>query len=151
MNPGDVENFLSLFLPLSNLEIQGVDNTTRLRSRNRQNQRSQQPGIPCDMMMDEKYIIVYAQIPGVNKEDILVDIYNTQLTISFEKTKPYENTEMLLSDIVYGNSSRTITLPICITRRDAIAVSFKNGILKIKINKHVEEQNRFSVSVSEEV
>lgn len=103
--------------------------------------------VPVDIVNDEKTIYIYAEIPGVSKESIDVDFYNNKLTITVEKSRPYENPEM--SEIKYGHCERTLTLPICVTRKDAVAVSYNNGILKVKINKLVEEENKFSVKITE--
>jgi HSP20 family protein len=102
---------------------------------------------PVDIVNEENVIYIYAEIPGVTKESIDVDFYNNKLTISADKNRNYENPEM--SEIKFGRCERTLTLPICVTRKDAVAVSYNNGILKIKINKLVEEENKFSVKIGE--
>ena len=101
------------------------------------------PKIPVDIVNEEKSIYIYAEMPGVNKESIDVDFYNNKLTIIAEKARPYEVPG--ISEIFYGNLERTLSLPICVTRKDAVTVSYDKGILKVKINKLVEEENRFSV------
>lgn len=103
--------------------------------------------IPIDVVNEEKTIYIYAEIPGVSKESINIDFFNNKLTISVEKVKPYENPEV--KEIKFGTFERTLTLPICITKREAVSVSYSNGILKVKINKLVEEENKFSVRLSE--
>jgi HSP20 family protein len=103
--------------------------------------------IPVDIVNEEKIIYIYAELPGVTKETIDVDFYNNKLTISAEKNRSYENPEM--SEIKFGRYERTLTLPICVTRKDAVIVCYNNGILKIKINKLVEEENKFSVKISD--
>jgi HSP20 family molecular chaperone IbpA len=99
--------------------------------------------IPYDMFSDEKTIYIYAEIPGVEKENIDVDFYNNKITIKVEKNRPYEPPQN--SQIVYGKFENEITLPLCITKRETVSVSCNNGILKIKINKFVEEENKFSI------
>lgn len=96
-----------------------------------------------DMFSDEKTIYIYAEIPGVEKENIDVDFYNNKITIKVEKNRPYEPPQT--SQIVYGKFENEITLPLCITKRETVSVSCNNGILKIKINKFVEEENKFSI------
>ena len=103
--------------------------------------------IPIDIVNEEKTIYIYVEIPGVSKENMDIDFYNNKLTISAEKNKPYENPEM--AEIKFGHFERTLTLPICVTRKDAVSVSYNNGILKIKINKLIEEENKFSIKISE--
>jgi len=114
------------------------------RNFNSVNNRPQQSGkIHIDIVNEEKTIYVYAEIPGVYKENIDIDFYNNKLSISADKSRPYDTPEM--SEIKFGKCERTLTLPICVTRKDAVSVTYNNGILKIKINKLIEEENKFSV------
>jgi HSP20 family molecular chaperone IbpA len=99
--------------------------------------------IKIDIVNEENTIFVYAELPGVNKEDIEVDFYNNKLTISAEKKRTYASPE--ISEIKYGKYERILTLPICITARETVIVTHDNGVLKIQINKLIEERNRFSV------
>jgi HSP20 family protein len=104
---------------------------------------------PVDMVSDEKNVYIYAEMPGASSEKINIDIYNNKLTISCEKTKIYPSSHQ--SEIQYGNFSRVITLPLCITNPDTVKSAYVNGVLKIRIDKQVEERNRFSFKPTEEV
>ena len=99
--------------------------------------------IPVDIVNDEKSIYIYAEMPAVTKESILIDIYNNKVTISSEKVKPYDTATT--SEIKYGKIERVVTLPICVTKKEAVTSIYNNGILRIKINKLLEEENRFVV------
>lgn len=99
--------------------------------------------IPVDIVNEENIIYIYAEIPGVNKENIDIDVFNNKLTIIAEKIKTYENPSV--SEVRFGRFERTLNLPICITRKDTVSVTYTNGLLKIKINKLVEEENKFSI------
>ncbi len=102
--------------------------------------------IPIDIINEEKTIFIYAEIPGVTKENINVDFYNNKMTINAEKVRTYHNGE--IAEIKFGKFERAITLPICVTKRETVAVSYENGILKIKITKLFEEENKFSLGVN---
>lgn len=102
--------------------------------------------ILVDIINEEKIIYVYAEIPSVSRENIDVDFFNNKLTIGVKKDRTYAQPSV--SEIGYGRYERSITLPICITRQDTVSVSLTNGILEIKINKLIEEENRFSVRVA---
>lgn len=101
--------------------------------------------IPIDMVEEEKTIHIYAEIPGVTKENIKIDCYNNKMTISAEKVRAYESPSP--SELKYGRLHREITLPICVTKPDTVAVNYDNGVLRIRINKFVEEENRFSIQL----
>lgn len=133
-----VDNFVSMLRPV----IRNV-----LGTNTRMSNRQQINKILVDIVQEEKIIYIYAEIPGVNKEDIDVDFYNNKLTITVERTRVYN--EPNVSEIRYGRYERTLTLPICVTKREAVNVSYANGILKIKINKLLEEENKFSIKPSE--
>ena len=136
-------DFLTDFVDmLGGPSLRGVLNTSGTRPQSRI-----PPKIAVDIVNEEKTIYIYAELPGISKENIEVDFYNNKLTISAEKVKVYENPG--ISEIYYGNLERTLTLPICVTRKDAVSVCYNNGILKIKINKLVEEENHFSVRLTE--
>lgn len=101
--------------------------------------------IPIDMINEEKTIYIYAELPGITKENIDIDFYNNKLTIKAEKTIPYESPDV--SEIKTGKFERTITLPICVTKKETVSVTYTNGVLKIKINKLIEEENAFKVKL----
>jgi len=107
-------------------------------------QRRPQYKIPVDIVNDEKSIQIYAEAPGVQKDKILVDFYNNKLTISFEKTRRYDPE---VPEITIGTFERTINLPICVTKKESVVVSYADGILHIKIDKLLEEENKFSVKL----
>lgn len=101
---------------------------------------------PVDIIEEDSTIYVYAEVPGVNKENIKIDFYNNALTIDVDKNPPYSRITTR-TEIKYGKFSRIVTLPICVTRKETVSVTYNNGILKIKINKLLEEENKFSMSV----
>jgi HSP20 family protein len=122
----------------SGLRMRGDSSTTRTIATK----------IPVDIVNEEKILFIYAEIPGVNKETIDIDFYNNKLTITAEKIRPHDSSE--ISEIKFGKFERSLTLPICITKKEAVSVTMNNGILKIKINKLLEEENKFSMKPDEE-
>ncbi len=113
----------------------------------RSNSRNNNYKIHVDIVNHPNYLYLYIEIPGVSKENIDVDFYNNKLTVSIDKTRTYEEPEV--SEIKYGKFERVFTLPICVTKKDSVTVSYTNGVLKIKINKAVEEENKFSLKPSD--
>ena len=113
----------------------------------RSNSRNNNYKIHVDIVNHPNYLDLYIEIPGVSKENIDVDFYNNKLTVSIDKIRSYEEPEV--SEIKYGKFERVFTLPICVTKKDSVTVSYVNGVLKIKINKAVEEENKFSLKPSD--
>lgn len=101
--------------------------------------------IKIDMQETDDNIVITAELPGVNKEDIKIDFYNNQLSIKADKIRPVS--QFVLNEIKYGFLERKITLPLCITVKETVSTKYENGNLTITINKLVEESNRFSLSV----
>lgn len=104
-----------------------------------------QTDIPIDIANDTTKMTIYAQVPFVRKEDIDIDILNNKLTLTIERKSPEET--LSVREIKYGKFQRVLTLPLCITRKETVETLLENGILKIVINKYIEESNRFKVSI----
>ena len=113
----------------------------------RSNSRNNNYKIPVDIVNHPNYLYLYIEIPGVSKENIDVDFYNNKLTVSIDKIRTYEEPEV--SEIKYGKFERVFNLPICVTKKETVTVSYVNGVLKIKIDKAVEEENKFSLKPSD--
>jgi HSP20 family molecular chaperone IbpA len=140
-----------LFLPLGRNILNSLVGSTGTTTTTRRNSTSTVSSslrggrnmFPIDIVNEEQTIYIYAELPGIKKESIDIDIYNNKLTIIANRTKPYEEPEV--SEIKSGHMERTLTLPICVTRKETVSVNLNDGILKIKINKLIEEENKFSV------
>lgn len=105
---------------------------------------------PCVDIIDTKdNLYLYIELPGVSENSIDVDFFNNKVTISGEKLKCY-NTAPYKKEIVYGEFKRTLTIPISVTKQDNVSVKYTNGVLTVDINKKKENENRFSVRVTNE-
>jgi HSP20 family protein len=99
-----------------------------------------------DLIEDDTNIIIYMELPGVNKENVEIDFFNNKLEVICSRDKSYEITAKK-SEIFYGNFQRKISLPIVVSNRESVKTTLKNGILTITINKTLEERNRFRMNV----
>ena len=79
---------------------------------------------------------VVAEVPGVSKENIKVQLENGTLTISGERKSPEENkeSEWLRNEIRYGSFSRMIELPESIDA-SKVSAEYVNGVLRITLPK----------------
>jgi HSP20 family molecular chaperone IbpA len=102
-----------------------------------------------DMLDNDNEICVYLTLPGVKNSSIDIDILNNRMMISGEREKPYSQNDYQVkrTEIHFGRFQRVITLPISVTNQSSVSTQLKDGILKVKIDKSVEQQNRFSVRV----
>jgi HSP20 family protein len=89
-----------------------------------------------EVFEDENRLIVRVEVPGMNKEDIAIEIRNRQLQISGEKRFAHENTQgrWRVMQCAYGSFRRNITLP-CEVKEDAASASYTNGVLRIELPK----------------
>ncbi len=93
--------------------------------------------IKIDVSEDEKAYTVHAEIPGVNKEDILVGVDGNQVSISAEiknVSEVKEGSRVLRSERYFGSVSRAFSLAQDV---DASTVSAKyaNGVLELVLPK----------------
>jgi len=106
--------------------------------------------IPIDLISEEKSIYILAELPGVLPDDVSIDIFNNKITILAKKNRESISGTQNVSELQFGQFERVVNINFCITRPETIRSSMKNGILKIKIDKLVEEKNKFSVKPVEE-
>jgi len=80
-------------------------------------------------------IMILADIAGVNKEDLYLEIDRRVLRIYGTRGKPLmENTRYHLAEISYGYFERTLSLP-CSVDIDSLKATYADGFLQIWIAK----------------
>ncbi|KAF0542798.1 HSP20-like chaperone [Gigaspora margarita] len=102
-------------------------------------QRSNRGGFripPLDVHEGDKEFVVNAELPGVTKEQINLDIHDGALCISGEtkQDEKYNEGNTHIQERRYGAFSRTITLPRNV-KTEEICAKFENGILEVKLPK----------------
>jgi len=93
-------------------------------------------GPSIDLKETEQEIILHADIPGVNQEDLDITV-DENLVILKGETKREQNREEKgyhLMERRYGSFYRTIPLPIEVKPDQAVA-HYKNGVLELRIPK----------------
>lgn len=100
-----------------------------------------------DMHETNGEIVVKADLPGVSKEDLEIELRDSALMIKGERKKEEEVKEKdyYRSERSFGSFSRVIGLPSEV-KVDAVKASFKDGVLEIHLPK-TEEAKRKSVQV----
>ena len=89
-----------------------------------------------DVHETEKDVYLEVELPGLEKENIKVELKNDTLTISGERTYEHKKEEGDSSCVErrYGKFERSFTLPDTV-QADKIAAEYTNGILKITLPK----------------
>lgn len=96
-----------------------------------------------ELKQNDKEYMVKVQLPGVNKEDIHVDLNNDYLTISAEvkeeKETKGENEKIHTSEFRYGKYCRTVSFDNPIKTEESKA-NYENGILSITLPKQMVDK-----------
>jgi HSP20 family protein len=90
-----------------------------------------------DVKEDDKRYTVKAEIPGVKKEDIQIEIDNDQVSLRAEVKREKEekkDEKIVYSERSYGMVSRSFTLPAAVETSDAQA-EYKDGVLTLTLRK----------------
>ncbi len=89
-----------------------------------------------DIYETDTSVILKAELPGMTKEDIVIEINENNLILKgerkFQKDIREENYHRI--ERSYGSFSRSFTLPDTVDR-NKVSASFKDGILEITIPK----------------
>ena len=93
--------------------------------------------IKLDVSEDDKAYSVHAEIPGVKKEDIHVNIDGNQVAISAEvknEKEVKEGERLLRSERYFGKVSRTFVLDQDVDEETAQA-KYTDGVLELRLPK----------------
>jgi HSP20 family protein len=87
-------------------------------------------------------IVVRADLPGLNKDDIKVDVTDNVLTLQGERRQESEGERegWYSSERSYGSFYRTIPLPEGVNAEE-IQASFNNGVLEVKMPAPREKEH----------
>lgn len=79
-------------------------------------------------------LVVQADVPGLKREDVSVEVRDNELCISGERRSESEHTagRYYRTERSYGSFSRTIPLPEG-AKPDTASATFDNGVLRIEI------------------
>jgi len=97
---------------------------------------------PVDVYETENEIVVNAQLPGIKKEDLQIQLENSLLTIKGVRQAESDTTGTVLRvERSYGTFTRSFKVPSNVDQT-AIKSDFSQGILKVHLPKREEEKPR---------
>ncbi len=101
------------------------------------------PSPTLDVYEEKGDVVVKADLPGMNKEEIEVNLTGTTLTISGEKKKAEEVKEKdyYRSERSHGMFRRSVELPADV-QADKVSASFKDGVLEVRLPKSEEAKKK---------
>ncbi|MDW3194153.1 MAG: Hsp20/alpha crystallin family protein [Cytophagales bacterium] len=87
-------------------------------------------------------------IPGVNKDQVNIDLNDGRLTVSGERKLEKENNGKNYRSVEssYGSFTRSFQLPDNIDQ-EAVSASFENGVLRITIPKDEKKIAKRSIAI----
>ena len=96
-----------------------------------------------DLFEEKDDIVVKAELPGMDKDNIEVNLTDNMLTIKGEKKKENEVKEekYYRCERSYGSFVRNIEIPKAV-HVDKVKASFKNGILEVRVPKTEEAKSK---------
>ena len=94
---------------------------------------------PLDVIDRGNEILVRADLPGIERDDIEIQVEDGMLNIRGERRQKREESKETYrwSERWEGTFMRTISLPVEV-ERDKIQAEFKNGVLEVRIPKKRE-------------
>jgi HSP20 family protein len=94
-----------------------------------------------DIYEKDDVLVIEAELPGLEKEDIKVDVQGRNLTLSGERESKEEVKEegSYRKERRYGKFERTFRLPQEVTEKQVDA-HYHNGVLTLRIEKPEEQK-----------
>jgi HSP20 family protein len=89
-----------------------------------------------DLVEEGNDLVLRADLPGMSKEDVSIEVKDGVLTISGERRREYDAKEgsHFRVERSYGRFSRSMTLPEGI-ESDRISADFDRGVLEVRVPK----------------
>ncbi len=94
---------------------------------------------PVDVAEDEEKVVVKAELPGMKREDIDIELSGDTLTIRGERKLENEERkeDYVRVERAYGRFQRSFTIGVPV-KSDEVKASYKDGLLEITIPKSEE-------------
>ena len=103
---------------------------------------------PMDMNETPDEIVIIAEVAGVDKDDLEVEISSKAVRIQGSRVACHctEDTTYRLAEIQYGRFERILYLPAPIDA-EVVSAGYKNGLLEIRLAKMpIEKSHKIPIS-----
>jgi HSP20 family protein len=89
-----------------------------------------------DLFEERDHLVLRAELPGMNKEDIDISLHGDVLTLSGERKEDakFEKAETYRAERFLGRFQRTFTLPVAVDP-NRVQASYRDGILTVTLPK----------------
>jgi HSP20 family protein len=91
---------------------------------------------PCDVDESDSHYLVSFDLPGINKQDVNIEVRDNQLIVSGERKeeRKEERKDRVSTERLYGAFQRAFTLPSTVDA-DRVEANYENGVLRVAIPK----------------
>lgn len=93
---------------------------------------------PVDLYEDKDNTYVRAELPGVNRDDIGVELVDGQLNLTAQRKTPAAGDQPAQTYTL----NRSVTVPDAVVQADKITAAYENGILTVTLPKREESKPR---------
>lgn len=99
--------------------------------------------VSADLRVEDDRIIVRMELPGMNREDLQIDIDGDQLSVSGEKHFDQESGDgsFRLRQCAYGSFRRALILPHAVDA-EHVQARYRNGVLRIDMPRTDRDRSR---------
>jgi HSP20 family protein len=96
-----------------------------------------------DLVEGDDHFVLKADLPGLDEDDVSIEIQDNTLTVSGERKAEHETRERgwYRVERSFGRFSRSLTLPEGVDA-DAVSAEFDKGVLSVRIPKPEERKPR---------
>jgi len=103
-----------------------------------------------DMFEEGNELVIKAELAGMRREDIKVELSGNTLTLSGEKRgeEKVQRKDYYCVEQTYGSFSRALELPEGINP-DQVKAAYKDGLLEIRIGRAADSRKVVSVPIEE--
>lgn len=104
---------------------------------------------PVEMATDGSDVVITLELPGVDVDDIDIEVAEGRLTVSGERKDRWEDTrgKVLVREVRYGAFRRSFQLPEGVTA-DQVEAEADNGLLRVRVKnvtKPVEPPRKIQI------
>ena len=102
-----------------------------------------------DLFEDEQRVVVRLEVPGLDKNDLDIEVQGDTLLVHGEKRFEREDTEgrYRVLQCAYGSFRRFVHLPTAVLADQARA-TYRNGVLRVELPKaEVEKPHKMTIKV----
>ncbi|OKY78081.1 MAG: Molecular chaperone HSP20 family, IbpA [Candidatus Methanohalarchaeum thermophilum] len=94
---------------------------------------------PFDLAEEDGKLILFVDLPGVDEEDVDIEVKGKNVLIYARRDKDIEETKLIKEQRFKGTFRKKIKLPYNVDTEDSLA-RLKNGVLKVILKRSQDEE-----------